>query len=164
MPDPYAEVGHDPHLLVACPGSPDHLWQQNHCGIFKSDDAGQNWQEVTEDGGPAKFGFAVAVDEANPQRAWVVPGVSDEIRVAVDTALCVCRTDDGGTTWQDFRTGLPQHGCFDIVYRHGLAYHGNQLAFGTTTGNVFHSTDAGESWDVISNYLPMVYALDFVDA
>jgi photosystem II stability/assembly factor-like uncharacterized protein len=163
LPDPHAEVGHDPHLLVACPGAPEHLWQQNHCGIFKSSDAAQTWQEVTEENGPARFGFAAAVDEKNPQRAWVVPGISDEIRVAVDEALCVCRTDDGGKTWQAMRQGLPQESCYDIVYRHALAYRGSELAFGTTTGNVFHSTDAGESWDVISNYLPMVYALDFIE-
>jgi len=163
LPDPYAEVGHDPHLLVACPGTPEAMWQQNHCGIFKSDDGAQSWQEVTEEGGPAKFGFAVAVDAENASRAWVVPGVSDEIRVAVDSALCVCRTDDGGKTWQAMRTGLPQEGCYDIVYRHALAHGGNALAFGTTTGNLFHSTDAGESWEAITHYLPMVYALDFME-
>ncbi len=164
LPDPNAELGHDPHLLVTCPSSPDHLWQQNHCGIFKSDNGASSWDEVTENGGPAKFGFAVAVDEKNPLRAWVVPGVSDEIRVAVNGALCVCRTDDGGKTWQALRKGLPQESAFDIVYRHALGYSGNQLVFGSTTGNLFHSTDAGESWDVVSNYLPMVNAVDIVNA
>ncbi|HLF65052.1 MAG TPA: hypothetical protein VI603_14910 [Saprospiraceae bacterium] len=162
LPDPYAEIGHDPHLLVGCPSAPEYLWQQNHCGIFKSVNGAASWDDVTEQGGPAKFGFAVAVDEKNPQRAWVVPGVSDEIRIAVNGALCVCRTDDGGKTWNAFRAGLPQEGSFDIVYRHGLAHFGNQLTFGSTTGNLFHSQDAGESWQVISNYMPMIYAVDYV--
>jgi hypothetical protein len=162
LPDPHAEIGHDPHLLVACPSAPDHLWQQNHCGIFKSDNGGAQWDEVTEKEGPAKFGFAVAVAEHNPKQAWVVPGVSDEIRTAVDGALCVCRTDDGGQSWHAFRNGLPQESCFDIVYRHALGYSGKQLIFGTTTGNLFHSQDEGESWEVVSNYLPMVYAVDIV--
>ena len=163
LPDPYADIGHDPHLLVACPSSPDHLWQQNHCGIFKSEDGAASWTEVSEKEGPARFGFAVAVDEKDPLRAWVVPGISDEIRIAVDGSLCVCRTDDGGKTWNAFRHGLPQEASFDIVYRHALGYNGNQLVFGSTTGNLFHSQDAGESWEVVSNYLPMVYAVDMID-
>ncbi|MDX1408437.1 MAG: hypothetical protein R3330_09900 [Saprospiraceae bacterium] len=163
LPDPHAEVGHDPHLLVACATQPDHMWQQNHCGIFRTADGAQTWQEVGEKGGPAHFGFAVAVDEKDPEVAWVVPAVSDEKRLAVDEALCVCRTDNGGQTWQAYRSGLPQEACFDIVYRHGLVKSGDSLVFGTTTGNLFHSSDGGERWEVISNYLPMVYAVAFVE-
>ena len=36
LPNPNAEVGHDPHLLLVCQNHPDVLWQQNHCGIFRS--------------------------------------------------------------------------------------------------------------------------------
>ena len=43
LPNPDVEVGHDPHLLIACAAQPDKLWQQNHCGIFRSADGGQSW-------------------------------------------------------------------------------------------------------------------------
>jgi len=162
LPDPAADVGHDPHLLVSCPSQPDALWQQNHCGIFKSTDGANSWQEVTQENGPAKFGFAVAVDEKDPNRAWVVPAVSDEVRVAVDNALCVCRTDDGGASWNDFRTGLPQKDCYDIVFRHALDVTDDTLAFGTTTGNLYLSHDAGERWQCLNSNLPMVYSVAFV--
>ena len=163
MPDPTAEYGHDPHLLVACPASINHQWQQNHCGIFKSTDGAATWEDVGQKGGPAWFGFAVAVDESNPNRAWVVPAISDEIRVAIDSSLCVCRTDDGGQSWQDFRAGLPQEGAFDLVYRHALANNNNELFFGTTTGNLFRSVDAGENWEAVSNYLPMIHAIRYAN-
>lgn len=162
MPDPNVEVGHDPHLLVACPSNPDKMWQQNHCGIFRTTDGAQNWEEVTEDDGPAKFGFAVAVDENDGDVAWVVPAVSDQVRVAVDGAMCVCRTDDGGKTWQDFRKGLPQENVFDITFRHALDITGDTLAFGTTTGNLYLSEDRGESWETLSNNLPMIHSVDFI--
>lgn len=164
LPDPNADLGHDPHLVVACPAAPDHLWQQNHCGVFYSPDGAMQWRDVTQEQGPVRFGFAVAVDENRPQRAWVIPGVSDEIRTAIGGALCVCRTDDGGASWTELRNGLPQSGSFDIVYRHGMALHGNDLVFGTTTGNVFYSRDQGESWETLTNYLPMVLAVAIVDA
>ncbi|MEZ4949667.1 MAG: sialidase family protein [Saprospiraceae bacterium] len=163
LPDPHAEVGHDPHLMVAANSNPDVLWQQNHCGIFVSENGAGSWTEVSEKEGPANFGFAVAVAEDNPHQAWVAPAVSDMVRVAIDKALCICRTDDGGKTWKAFRNGLPQENCYDIVYRHCLVNSGETLAFGTTTGNLFFSSDRGENWQVISHYLPMIYSLAFVD-
>ena len=161
LPDPSSEVGQDPHLLVACQSKPDYLWQQNHCGIFRSTDGGANWQDVSQKDGPANFGFAVGVHETDPEVAWVVPAISDGVRVAIDQALCVCRTDDGGKSWTDFRKGLPQEACFDIVYRHALANRGDSIIFGTTTGNVWMSENAGESWDLFSHTLPMVNAICF---
>ncbi len=163
LPDPHAEIGHDPHLLVACASAPDVLWQQNHCGIFRSVDGSETWQDVSDPDGPANFGFAVAVDQRDPARAWVAPGVSDEIRVAVDKSLCIARTADGGKSWQYLRNGLPQAYCYDIVYRHALVASGEDVAFGTTTGNLFVSADAGDHWTALSHHLAMVYCLAFED-
>jgi len=163
LPDPHSEFGHDPHLRMACKSAPDNLWQQNHCGIFRSTDGAATWQDVSEKSGPANFGFAIAVDDDDPNSAWVVPGVGDEMRVAVDQALCVCRTVDGGKTWDALRKGLPQENCFDIVYRHALAKQGDELFFGTTTGNFFRSGDGGDSWETMSNFLPLINAVTFAE-
>ncbi|HEY2841532.1 MAG TPA: hypothetical protein VGJ26_20400 [Pirellulales bacterium] len=164
LPDPSVDVGHDPHLLVGCAAAPDVLWQQNHCGIFRSSDGARSWQAVHEQAGPANFGFAIAVDAAHPDCAWVVPAASDEVRVAVDRALCVCRTDDGGRTWQAFREGLPQHNCYDFAFRHALDVNADQLAFGTATGSLYHSDNHGESWQCLGDHLPPIYSVRFVPA
>ena len=161
LPDPHAEVGHDPHMLLTCAAQPDVMWQQNHCGIFRSEDGGKKWNDVSDHGKTAYFGFALAVDAVNSDRAWVVPSVSDEIRVTINESLCVCRTEDGGQSWQELRTGLPQNGCFDIVYRHALANNENELVFGTTCGNLFYSENGGDNWECLNHYLPMVHSVHF---
>jgi hypothetical protein len=73
LPDPESEVGQDPHILVAAPSNPDVIWQQNHCGVYRSVDAGANWQNVSDVHGIAKFGFGIAVAHDNPDQAWVGP-------------------------------------------------------------------------------------------
>ncbi len=156
LPNPRVEVGHDPHLLLICQSDPDVIWQQNHCGIFRSTNAGASWDNVTDPNGIADYGFALAIDHDHPGRAWVIPAVSDEIRIAHDLALCVCRTDDGGQSWEPLRKGLPQDSCFDIVFRHALAIQKNTMAFGSTTGNLFLSEDYGESWQCLSHHLARV--------
>lgn len=163
LPDPNAETGYDPHIVVAAPSDPDVLWQQNHCGIFRTANGVKEWIDISQPEGPARFGFAIAVAEDNPEQAWVAPAHSDMNRSAIKGALCICRTDDGGKIWKQQRKGLPQENCFDIVYRHGLALSGDALAFGTTTGNLFLSPDRGETWQALNNYLPMVYSVQFAD-
>lgn len=161
LPNPSSEWGHDPHSIKICKSNPDVIWQQNHCGIFRSIDAGKTWGDITDPNGLANYGFALAIDDNDSDRAWVIPATSDQIRVAVDQSLCICRTDDGGKTWNEFREGLPQDSCFDIVLRHSFAKHDDTLVFGTNTGNLFLSENNGESWKSLNNYLPTIFALCF---
>lgn len=161
LPDPQAGIGHDVHRLVACRNNFRIMWQQNHCGIYRSTDAGANWTEVSQEEGPANFGFTIAVDDDNADVAWVIPAKKDEYRVAINHALQVCRTDDGGKTWQSFTKGLPQENCYDLVFRHALAVDGDTLAFGSTTGNLFVSEDRGESWECLNTHLPTIYSCGF---
>lgn len=163
LPNPTAEVGHDPHRMLLCPAQADVIWQQNHCGIFRSSNAGASWDNVTDKNGLANYGFALAVDHEDPNRAWVIPAISDEVRVAQDLALCVCRTDDGGQSWTALRDGLPQKNSFDIVFRHSFCNSGERLAFGSTTGNLYLSEDNGQHWHSLSHNLPRVDSLLFTD-
>lgn len=159
LPDPYAEYGHDPHCLIASPSNPDVLWQQNHCGVFRSTDAGRNWLDLSFD--KVKFGFPIVADAQDANTAWVVPGISDEKRMAFDGALFVGRTEDGGESWQELRQGLPQENCFDIVFRHAFDIDGEALVFGSTTGNMFLSEDRGDSWQCLGTAFPPIYSVRF---
>lgn len=161
LPDPTVEIGHDPHVMVAAPTDPDVLWQQNHCGIFVSRNGGREWNDVSQAEGPARFGFAVAVDDQSADSAWVVPATSDEQRIAVGGALCVCRTDDGGAHWTRLGEGLPQRQAYDVVFRHALDAAGGRVAFGSTTGNVYLSEDRGDSWIALGQNFPPVYSVRF---
>lgn len=155
------ENSQDPHLIVRCRDTPDVLWCQHHNGIFRSADNGASWTELKAQ--PSSFGFAVAAHPADAQTAWFAPAVKDERRIPVDAALCVTRTRDGGKSFEALRTGLPQQHCYDLVFRHGLAVddRGEQLLMGSTTGGLWASGDAGDSWQAVSAHLPPIYALRF---
>ncbi len=161
LPNPDVEVGHDPHLLLACRSNPNVIWQQNHCGIFRSTNGGKYWDNVTGQNGFPDYGFAIEIENDNPDIAWVIPALSDERRVAVDLSLCVCRTEDGGKSWQTLRSGLPQESCFDIVFRHSFAKNGDTLAFGSTTGNLFLSENYGDHWKSLHGHLARVECVCF---
>lgn len=152
----------DPHSMVRCPTHPDCLWVQHHNGVFRSVDNAASWTHVTGLQ-PSSFGFAVAVHPHDPETAWFVPGVKDEQRYPVAGKLSVTRTRDGGQTCDVLTNGLPQQHCYDLVYRHALAIDetGMQLAFGSTTGNLWTTADGGDSWQALPNHLPPIYAVRF---
>jgi photosystem II stability/assembly factor-like uncharacterized protein len=161
-PNPGDEwAGHDPHQVVRCAGQPDHVWQQNHCGVFHSADSAATWKKVSAPDAGAHFGFPIAVDPKDGRTAWLVPGKSDQQRMAIDGGLFVARTHDAGASWTQHRTGLPQENAYDVVLRHALHNSGDLLAFGSTTGNLYVSEDRGDSWHTAANNLPPIYSVRF---
>jgi hypothetical protein len=152
----------DPHRVVQCPANPDAMWSQHHNGVFKTVDGGSNWTEVL-DVPPSNFGFAVAVHPGDANTAWLVPAIKDEYRMPVDGKVVVTRTRDGGKTFQELRTGLPQENAYDLVFRHCLdiAPDGETLAFGSTTGGLWITENQGDNWQCISSHLPPIYQVRF---
>ena len=166
LPPEHPDEGNaqDPHCLVQCAAQPDVLWLQHHCGIYRSTDGGMAWQPIAAPD-PSGFGFAVACDPRNPQRAWFVPAQADACRIPVDGHMVVTRTDDGGASFQAYSEGLPPHHAYHLVYRHGLAVSndGQTLALASTTGGLWLSAFAGVSWHCVTRDLPPVAAVQFAD-
>ncbi len=160
-PEPEAEWGHDTHYIEQCEDDPNHVWQQNHVGIYYSADGARSWKKVSAPDQGIHFGFPVTVDAKNGATAWVVPGRSDQQRMAIDGGLFVARSDDGGSTWRAQRNGLPQECAYDVVYRHALSNRDGVVAFGSTTGNLYISEDGGEGWIAAANNLPPIYSVRF---
>jgi photosystem II stability/assembly factor-like uncharacterized protein len=152
----------DPHAMVQCHANPDALWVQHHCGIYRSTDGGALWKAIAAPS-PSGFGFAVACDPANPQRAWFVPAQADVCRIPVDGRVVVLRTDDGGQSFQAFDDGLPASHAYHLVYRHAFDVDasGQVLAMGSTTGGLWVSADAGEHWQELSRDLPPLATVRF---
>lgn len=155
----------DPHRIVRCATAPDMLWTQHHCGIFRSTDNGDSWVEIDPDQElvPSTFGFAVAVHPDDPETAWFVPAVSDEVRIPVDGRLVVTRTRDGGASFDLLTAGLPQEHAYDLIYRHALDVDttGEQLIMGSTTGSLWWSGNGGDEWREVGANLPPIASVRF---
>ena len=155
-------IAFDGFDLARCAAHPDTLWCQHHNAVFRSEDAGASWHELTAIR-PSKFGFAVAAHPRDPQTAWFIPAAKDERRVPVDGELVVARTTDGGASFEVLREGLPQRHAYDLVYRHALDVDqsGEVLAFGSTTGGLWISENGGDSWSAVEARLPPVAVVRF---
>ena len=156
------EVGYCVHKLVMSPLDHDRLYQQNHVGMHRSDDAGHSWVEIT-DGLPTEFGFAAVTHPYDRDSFYVIPLDPGHGRCMPDGKAAVWRTQDAGSSWRRLDRGLPQSGAHLGVLREGMAidaYDVPGLYFGTSTGQVFASADEGESWDEIASYLPAISSVE----
>lgn len=162
LPEKYPEVGQCCHHLVISPEDPNVLFQQNHCGVYRSLDGGDTWEDIGADRLPATFGFPIAIHPRAGRTIYVTPQVSDEFRYTPDGKLRVYRSRDGGDTWEALTNGLPQEDAYLALYREAM--HTDSLDpagvyFGTTTGTAFYSRDEGDTWEVLSDTLPPVYSI-----
>jgi hypothetical protein len=106
LPDPYADVGQCVHKLLLHPARPERLWQQNHCGVYRSDDRGDSWERLDANGLPSGFGFPIMLDPKEPDTAFVIPEVRMEYHYTPHERLGVYRTRDAGQTWELMSDGL----------------------------------------------------------
>jgi hypothetical protein len=162
LPDPDVEVGHCVHRIALHPSRPDVLFMQKHWDVMRSDNAGEQWTEVSGNL-PSDFGFPIDVHFHEPETIYVVPITSDSLHYPPDGKLRVYRSKTGGNDWEPLTKGLPQKDCYVNVLRDAMAV--DQLDdcgiyFGTTGGQVYCSPDGGNNWMAIAEHLPGVLSVE----
>jgi photosystem II stability/assembly factor-like uncharacterized protein len=162
IPNPTAEVGHCVHRIAMHPSHPNRLFMQKHWDVMASDNAGDQWTEVSGNL-PTDFGFVIDVHAHEPETIYVVPIKSDQEHIPLDGKLRVYRSRKGGNRWEALTKGLPQKNCYVDVLREAMSV--DQLDkcgiyFGTTGGQVYGSADAGNTWKAIAEHLPAVLSVE----
>lgn len=154
----FPEYGQCVHKVARDAASPDTLYLQNHGGLYRSDDGGEQWQDVA-DGVPSDFGFPVVAHPKRGGTAYVIPLDGAAGRWTSGARCRVYRTTDGGASWEPLSHGLPQEGAYITVVRDAFcADQADQpgLYFGTRGGELYGSFDDGESWRLLAEHLPPI--------
>jgi photosystem II stability/assembly factor-like uncharacterized protein len=162
IPNPTAEVGHCVHHIAMHPSCPGVLFMQKHWDVMRSDDAGDSWKEISGNL-PTDFGFVIDVHAHEPETIFVVPIKSDAEHFPPDGKLRVYRSRSGGNEWEALTKGLPQHDCYVNVLRDAMAVDSLDscgVYFGTTGGQIYVSSDAGDNWTPIVHDLPAVLSVE----
>jgi photosystem II stability/assembly factor-like uncharacterized protein len=165
FPEP-VEFGHDPHCVRMHPQNPDRLYQQNHCGIYRIDRPSTTWERIGDNmpRDVGDIGFPVELHPRDPDTAWVFPMDGTDVwpRTSPDGRPAVFVTHDAGATWSRQHDGLPSRGWF-TVKRQAMTVDAADpvgVYFGTTSGEIWGSSDEGASWHLVAAHLPEIYSVE----
>ena len=158
---------HDPHCLRMCPGNPDRIYQQNHCGIYRLDRPSDTWVRIgkTMPKKVGDIGFPLVVHPRDADAVWVFPMDGTQVwpRTSPEGRPAVYGTRNGGKTWQRLDAGMPRTQTWWTVKRQAMTGDAQDpvgLYFGTTSGELWMSRDEGRRWSCIARHLPEIYAVE----
>ncbi|MCG8700684.1 MAG: YCF48-related protein, partial [Bacteroidales bacterium] len=124
--------------------NPNFIYVASRRNIWKSEDAGQTWSNITL-GLPSQNITSIATSPEDANKLWVTfSGYSSTKKVY--------HSEDGGANWSNFSDGLPNVPALSIVCRRNS---GNELYVGTDIG-VYRRTPVDNSWSSFNGNLPNV--------
>ena len=161
---------HDPHVVRLCPSNPDRLYQQNHCGIYRLDRPGDEWQRIGRKM-PKRVGdvgFPMVVHPRDDNTAWVFPMDGTDVwpRTSPDGRPAAYVTRNGGKTWQRQDNGLPEEQAWWTIKRQAMTADTHDplgLYLGTTSGELWMGREEGVRWTRIAQHLPEIYAVEVAE-
>ena len=150
-------INPDIHGLAIAPSQPEVVWAATPAGIYRSEDDGTHFRECNA-GLPRQYARPIAVDCADDRVAYTV--VTHTARgffgiPAAETGGAVCKTTDGGQSWQELQGGLPN----PLPSAPALAADPqvpDRLYLGTMDGAVYVSADRGTAWSILATGLPAI--------
>ena len=161
-PEKYPEAGQCVHHLTSHPSTPGVLYQQNHCGVYRSDNEGKDWTDISK-GLPSRFGFPMQIHPHDPDTVFVIPEQGGEFRASATGRFTVYRSPNGGKTWEPLTKGLPGKPSFLHVHRQAMAHDEPDqygLYVGASNGQIFWSRDNGDSWRLLAEHQPQIFSLN----
>jgi photosystem II stability/assembly factor-like uncharacterized protein len=147
----------DSHRVAVQRNDPRVVYMATGDGLCKSTDAGATWQRLTTGQDRVGYPDTLFIDPRDDNTVYIAgagghPGTWDQQTARPG----IVRSTDGGHSWQELSTGLPQpvRGNIEAVT---MVHWGSQLAFyvGTAVGEVFASEDRGETWQLIASMPPI---------
>ncbi len=129
---PAGLVGHAVRAFVAAPSDPDTLVAGALDGVFRSRDAGKNWEMITPANDPELRNFdSLAIDPQDPETIYA------------GTFHLPWKTVDGGRDWAAIHEGMIDDS--DVL---SLAVNPSnpQQVFASACSGIYRSDDAGAHW------------------
>lgn len=146
----------DAHRVAINPLAPDELYLSGGDGVTRSPDGGASWKRVTTPAmrvgypdatfcSPLEDGVLFTAGAGGRPHSWRATGTAD---------AAMARSRDRGQTWEILALPATRGNIEAVTLVSRSDGYGFFVA--TTDGEIFASTDSGETWSVIADGLPAI--------
>jgi hypothetical protein len=149
----------DTHRTIIRPSNPDDIFLATGEGLYRSLDAGLNWDHLTLRADRIGYPDVLYFDPRDENVIFLggAGEAPEEWRKTHSSNAGLIRSSDNGKTWVELDQGLPKPvvGNIEAMTMH---HWDDQLSFfaGTATGEVHMTEDGGASWHLIIKDLPPI--------
>ena len=146
----------DIHGMAISPGAPGRVFASTPREIYATDDMGESWESVVTTDKfalPYSRGIAFKTDDANV----IFSAVGD---TAIGSTGAIQRSQDGGRTWENRPLPVePNSNIWNIVTHPSDPEY---VLASSLLGEVYSSSDAGDSWQKMKREFSEVGAMVWV--
>jgi len=179
-------VYRDVHRIVRDPSSLNRIYTTTGYGLFITDDLGQSWTRP-DYGLDRGYAVPIAIHPDRPERILLGAGESGPptwpgyryartgpfnspkaslnlVEKTGGARVAILRSDDRGESWRKLAGGIPQ--AYPAMVS-GVAISpsdADEYFVTYTDGKVYHSMDAGESWELLLETRDRLYGITIVNA
>ena len=144
--------GGNVRILAVSEALPERIYLAGRGGVFRSDDEGQQWQDISE-GLPFRAAWAMATTPTDADRLYVSLG---------DRLL---RTSDAGGSWEAASPGwLPEWGAISVIKT--VSSNPAVIYASGWPGGLRRSSDGGDTWSLLhgESQFSDVFGFDLLSA
>lgn len=137
--------------LAIAPNNPNQLYAANEDNIWRTDNGGTNWTDISAGLSGYKINF-IAIDPDNSTHIFVTLS-------GFYSGNKVFESNNGGTTWNNISGTLPNIVVNCIAFEDRNGNPADAVYIGTDVGVFYRNSSLGD-WIPFSNYLPTVPVYD----
>ena len=150
----------DVHNLAGHPETGDLIFAVTGKGVYKTVDGGGEWRDIT---GTMTRKYAAAVAFLPDNHVVAAAAKGAPWGASEGASAVIYRSSDGGESWVEAMAGLPD--SLGGVPRAFVPCSSNpwKVYSGVASGQLLVSDDEAQSWRILSDQLPPIYAVALAD-
>jgi photosystem II stability/assembly factor-like uncharacterized protein len=158
MERPDDKFRRDQHRVVFFRDNADEIFFTSGIGMYHSTNGGDTWERLTDTTHICAYPDPFFVHPRQDVLFMVGAGMNPNPKWAAEGTAHpqFMKSTDHGKSWQKAMRGMPEpiRGNLEASAMHDSREGGLELYSGTACGELYHSRDGAESWQVISHELP----------
>jgi photosystem II stability/assembly factor-like uncharacterized protein len=158
----------NPNIIYAGTGEANYANHSRYgVGLYKSTDGGNSWMQFAATTFGGRTFSKIVINPQNPQRLYAAVARAGGFPGGTLPAakghpdrngpVGIFRSDDGGDTWTQLLTGLPNQAATDVALHStdpNILYAAIGHPFGATENGIYKTTNGGDSWTKLAGGLP----------